>query len=36
MIGARLNMDLYYCKGCGVRAAVCPKGAIQMVLEEGG
>jgi ferredoxin len=26
---------LDYCKGCGICASVCPKGAIQMVLEEG-
>jgi len=25
---------LDYCKGCGICASVCPKGAIQMVLEE--
>lgn len=27
-------IDLDYCKGCGICASVCPKGAIQMVLEE--
>jgi len=27
--------DLDYCKGCGICAAICPKGAIQMVMEEG-
>ena len=26
-------IDLDYCKGCGICVAVCPKGAIQMVLE---
>lgn len=29
-------IDLDYCKGCGICASVCPKGAIQMVLEETG
>jgi len=29
-------IDLDYCKGCGICAYVCPKGAIQMVLEEVG
>jgi len=28
-----VQIDLDYCKGCGICAAVCPKGAIQMVLE---
>ena len=27
-------IDLDYCKGCGICASVCPRGAIQMVLEE--
>ncbi|MDP3894678.1 MAG: 4Fe-4S binding protein [Nocardioides sp.] len=26
-------MDLDYCKGCGLCAAECPSGAIQMVPE---
>jgi pyruvate ferredoxin oxidoreductase delta subunit len=29
-------IDLDYCKGCGICAAICPKGAIQMVLEDVG
>jgi 2-oxoacid:acceptor oxidoreductase delta subunit (pyruvate/2-ketoisovalerate family) len=29
-------IDLNYCKGCGICASVCPKGAIEMVLEEEG
>ncbi len=27
--------NLFYCKGCGICANECPKGAIQMVPEEG-
>ena len=27
-------IDLDYCKGCGICASICPKGAIQMVLED--
>jgi 2-oxoacid:acceptor oxidoreductase delta subunit (pyruvate/2-ketoisovalerate family) len=30
----QILIDLDYCKGCGICASVCPKGAIQMVLEE--
>ena len=30
-----VRIDLDYCKGCGICAAVCPRGAIQMVWEEG-
>lgn len=26
--------DLEYCKGCGVCANECPRGAIEMILEE--
>ena len=28
-----VEIDLDYCKGCGICAAVCPRGAIQMVWE---
>jgi pyruvate ferredoxin oxidoreductase delta subunit len=27
-------IDLKYCKGCGLCAHLCPKGAIAMVLEQ--
>ncbi len=27
-------IDLDYCKGCGICASICPKGAIQMILED--
>ena len=27
-------VNLFYCKGCGICAAVCPKNAIEMVIEE--
>ncbi|RME30204.1 MAG: hypothetical protein D6806_00525 [Deltaproteobacteria bacterium] len=30
----RIEIDLEYCKGCGLCAHYCPKGAIKMVLEE--
>jgi Pyruvate/2-oxoacid:ferredoxin oxidoreductase delta subunit len=30
--GIEINYDT--CKGCGICAAICPKGAIEMVLEE--
>lgn len=29
-----IEIDYDFCKGCGICAAVCPKGAINMVLEE--
>ncbi len=29
-----IEIDYDFCKGCGICAAVCPKGAIKMVLEE--
>jgi 2-oxoacid:acceptor oxidoreductase delta subunit (pyruvate/2-ketoisovalerate family) len=32
--GQRFAIDLEYCKGCGICAAECPCGAIQMVPEE--
>ncbi len=32
--GQRFRIDLDYCKGCGVCAAECPCGAIEMVAEE--
>jgi NADPH-dependent glutamate synthase beta subunit-like oxidoreductase len=32
--GARYAIDLDYCKGCGICAAECPCGAIDMVPEE--
>lgn len=33
--GKRFEFNFDYCKGCGVCAAECPCGAIDMVLEEG-
>jgi NADPH-dependent glutamate synthase beta subunit-like oxidoreductase len=32
--GLRFNVDLDYCKGCGICAAECPCGAIDMVPEQ--
>jgi 2-oxoacid:acceptor oxidoreductase delta subunit (pyruvate/2-ketoisovalerate family) len=32
--GKRFEINLDYCKGCGICAAECPCGAIEMVLEE--
>jgi 2-oxoacid:acceptor oxidoreductase delta subunit (pyruvate/2-ketoisovalerate family) len=31
----RIVIDLDYCKGCGLCAHYCPKGAIRMTLEVG-
>jgi 2-oxoacid:acceptor oxidoreductase delta subunit (pyruvate/2-ketoisovalerate family) len=33
--GKRFQFNYDYCKGCGICAAECPCGAIDMVLEEG-
>ena len=30
----QIEIDYNYCKGCGICTAVCPKGAITMILEE--
>lgn len=30
----QIEIDYDFCKGCGICAAVCPKGAIKIVLEE--
>ena len=30
----QIEIDYDYCKGCGICAAICPRGAIEMVLEE--
>ena len=32
--GKRSEIDLDYCKGCGICVAECPAGAIQLVPEE--
>jgi len=33
-ITGEVLIDLDYCKGCGICAAVCPKGAISMLVED--
>jgi 2-oxoacid:acceptor oxidoreductase delta subunit (pyruvate/2-ketoisovalerate family) len=30
----QIEIDYNYCKGCGICAAFCPKGAIKMALEK--
>jgi 2-oxoacid:acceptor oxidoreductase delta subunit (pyruvate/2-ketoisovalerate family) len=30
----RIAIDLAFCKGCGLCAAFCPRGAIRMVVDE--
>ncbi len=32
--GKRGDFDYFFCKGCGICAAVCPFKAIEMVREE--
>ncbi len=32
--GERYEIDLDFCKGCGICVAECPSGAIQMIPEE--
>jgi len=32
----RIVIDLDICKGCGICAHYCPKGAIRMVMEKAG
>jgi len=33
-VTGEIVIDLDCCKGCGICAFICPKGAIAMVLEE--
>jgi len=33
-ITGSIIIDLDFCKGCGICAFVCPKGAIEMVVEQ--
>lgn len=30
----KIEIDYDYCKGCGICAAICPKEAIKMAVEE--
>jgi pyruvate ferredoxin oxidoreductase delta subunit len=34
VIDEEYNIDLFYCKGCGICANECPKNAIEMIREE--
>ncbi len=33
-VGERYQIDLNYCKGCGICVHECPSGSIKMVPEE--
>jgi 2-oxoacid:acceptor oxidoreductase delta subunit (pyruvate/2-ketoisovalerate family) len=35
-VSGEILIDLDHCKGCGLCASFCPKGAIQMEQEQGG
>ncbi|MFC1931328.1 4Fe-4S binding protein [Chloroflexota bacterium] len=30
----KIEIDYDYCKGCGICAAICPQGAIKMVVDK--